>query len=112
MIWFVTASGDARPQAVAVWFYWDGSSFLIYSQTGIKERHVRENPHVELHLNCDEVGDDVVRASGLATVSRSPKGRLEYTRKYRKAIRDLGMTTDEFFRRYSHPIVVRRLKFH
>ena len=61
VIWFVTASPDGKPQAVPVWFLWDGDSFLIYSAPGIKARHVRANPNVELHLNTDEAGDVVIR---------------------------------------------------
>src|SRR5437867_2604148 len=57
VIWFVTSSPDGKPQAVPVWFLWDGDSFLIYSAPGIKARHVRANPNVELHLNTDEVWD-------------------------------------------------------
>ena len=56
-IWLVTAGRDLQPQAVPVWYLWDGTSFLIYAQPGIKVRHVRENPNVELHLNTDEAGD-------------------------------------------------------
>jgi PPOX class probable F420-dependent enzyme len=112
VIWLVTAGKDKRPQAVPVWFYWDGRSFLIYGQAGIKVRHVRENPYVELHLNSDEVGDEVVRASGYATIARSARPDPGYARKYRQAIKDLGMTIDSFVEGYNNPIRVRRLKFH
>src|SRR5438034_8925123 len=71
VIWFVTSSPDGKPQAVPVWFLWDGDSFLIYSAPGIKARHVRANPNVELHLNTDEAGDVVIRGSGKAKVVRS-----------------------------------------
>lgn len=112
VIWLVTTGKDLRPQAVLVWFYWDGKSLLIQAQPGIKVRHVRENPHVELHLNSDEVGDDVVRASGYATIARSARPSLGYARKYRRAIENLGMTVDAFFEQYSNPIRASRLKFH
>src|SRR5437867_12245707 len=71
VIWFVTSSPDGKPQAVPVWFLWDGDSFLIYSAPGVKARHLRANPNVELHLNTDEVGDVVIRVSGTARLSRS-----------------------------------------
>jgi PPOX class probable F420-dependent enzyme len=112
VIWFVTASRNGKPQAVPVWFYWDGTSFLVYSQDGIKVGHVKENPHVEMHLNSDEAGDEVVRASGYATLARRPKQRPQYTRKYRRAIEDLGLTVETFFEQYGNPIVVRRPRFH
>ena len=111
VIWFVTAGRDLKPQAVPVWFYWDGRSFLIYATAGRKVRDVQENANVELHLNSDEAGDDVVRASGQATTTRLGRPSPGFTRKYRSAINDLGLTVENFFRDYGHPIRVTRLKF-
>jgi PPOX class probable F420-dependent enzyme len=94
---------------------WDGSSFLIYAQPGIKVRHVQENPFVELHLNSDEAGNDLVRVSGRASIPKrfpSAVRSSAYLRKYRRAILDLGMTVEQFAERYRYPIVVRRLKYH
>ena len=115
VIWLVTAGRDRRPQAVPVWYLWDGKSFLIYAQPGIKVRHVKANPYVELHLNSDEVGDDVVRVSGYATIpkSQAPAHREPaYVRKYRDQIEGLGMTVEGFAEQYLYPIRVRRLRFH
>ena len=112
VIWLVTSGADTHPQAVPVWFYWDGRSFLIYAVPGIKVRHVRENPHVEVHLNSDEVGGDVVRASGYATIATSARLDPGYARKYTQAIKNLGMTVDSFVEQYNNPIRVRKLKFH
>jgi PPOX class probable F420-dependent enzyme len=113
--WFVTASKDARPQSVPVWFLFEDDSFLIYSSPGIKERHVRQNPYVELHLNTDEVGDVVVRASGRAKVvaTEPPAHKVRtYVRKYGDQIKGFGWTPEEFSRRYPHAIRVTELKFH
>lgn len=114
VIWLVTTGRDLHPQAVLVWFVWDGKSFLINAQDGIKVRHVRENPFVELHLNSDEVGDDVVRVSGQATLRKKATASENalYVRKYGRDIRDLGMTTDDFFRQYPNVIRVARPRFH
>jgi len=115
VIWLVTAGPDRKPQAVPVWFVWDGRSFLIYAQAGIKVRHVRANPYVELHLNSDFVGDDVVRVSGHATIPKSqPPAHREpaYVRKYRDQIEGLGMTVESFAEQYLYPIRVRGLRFH
>jgi PPOX class probable F420-dependent enzyme len=115
VIWFVTAGKDLRPQAVPVWFLFEGDSFLIYSAPGIKARHVRENPNVELHLNSDKVGDVVVRVAGKARISRTepPAHRTRtYIRKYGDQIKGFGWTPEEFSRRYPHAIRVRDLKFH
>ena len=112
VIWLVTSGRDGTPQAVLVWFLWDGRSFLVYAQNGRKVRHVRENPNVELHLNSDEAGDEVVRASGQASIVRLTKPSAAFTRKYRAAIKNLGMTVDRFFRDYGNAIRVTNLEFH
>ena len=114
VLWLVTASKDARPQAVPVWFLFEEDSFLIYSAPGIKERHVRENPHVELHLNTDEVGDVVVRATGEATIvgSEPPAHKVRtFVRKYGDQIKGFGWTPEEFSRRYPYAIRVKQLRF-
>ena len=114
VIWLVTAGKDLRPQAVPVWFVYDGDSFLIYSQPGVKVRHVRENPNVALHLNTDEVGDVVVRISGKATISRREKPANKvptFVRKYRDQIKGFGWTPEVFAEKYPYPIRVRRLRF-
>ena len=113
VIWLVTAGADLKPQAVPVWFHWDGRSFLIYATDGAKVQDVRANPHVELHLNSDGVGDDVVRASGEARVeTRRPRKLSEaYVRKYGKEIKRLGMTADSFTGDYHNAIRVRRIRW-
>ena len=113
VIWFVTAGADRKPQAVPVWFLFDGRSFLIYAQDGVKVRHVQANPHVELHLNSDEVGDDLVRVSGEAKIeTRSPRRLPDaYARKYGGEIKRLGSTPQSFLETYHNAIRVRRLRF-
>ena len=115
VIWFVTASRDGKPQSVPVWFQFEDDSFLIYSAPGVKERHVRENSNVELHLNTDDVGDIVVRVSGQAKIVKNepPAHRVPvYVRKYGGQIKGFGWTNEEFSRRYPHVIRVRNLRWH
>lgn len=114
VIWFVTSGRNGRPQAVPVWFHWDGDSLFVMSQDGVKVRNIRQNPYVQLHLNSDEAGDDVVRISGRATILKSrPPGRARaYLRKYRQDIRDLGGTVEGFEKRYRFPVRVTRLRYH
>jgi len=115
VIWIVTAGKDRRPHAVPVWFWWDGKTFLIYAIEGQKARNVRENPSVELHLNADEAGNDVVRVEGRATVPRNqpPAEKVRgYMRKYGQAIKNLGMSPKQFSGDYKVPIRVRPTRFH
>jgi PPOX class probable F420-dependent enzyme len=114
-IWIVTAGKDCRPHAVPVWFWWDGKTFLIYAVPGQKTRNIRENPYVELHLNTDEAGEDVVRVEGRASIPRSqpPAYKVRgYIRKYGDQIKDLGMTAQKFSEDYHVPIRVRPTRFH
>ena len=115
VIWIVTAGKDQRPHAVPVWFWWDGKTFLIYAVPGQKTRNVRENPYVELHLNSDLVGDDLVRIEGSATIPRDqpPAEKVRgYMRKYAQSIKDLGMSPQQFAGEYNVPIRIRPTKFH
>ena len=114
VVWLVTSGRDLHPQGVPVWFILDGDSFLIYAQPGIKVRHIQENPNVELHLNTDESGDIVVRASGRATLGRSPSADKvpAFVRKYRAQMKGYGWTPEEFARRYPHLIRIRKPRFH
>jgi PPOX class probable F420-dependent enzyme len=114
VIWFVSAGTDLKPQAVPVWFQWDGRSILVYARDGAKVRHVQANPSVEMHLNSDEAGDDVIRVSGQATIENTRPARLTptYARKYSRSIKNLGMTPKSFVESYHNAIRVRRLRFH
>lgn len=114
VVWLVTAGKDGRPHAVLVWFWWDGKDFLIYAQPGQKARNVRENPYVELHLNSDPVGDDLVRVEGRATVvANQPAHKvLGYMHKYGDHIKDLGLTPKQFSDDYNVPIRIRPTRFH
>ena len=115
VIWLASTGKDLRPQSVPVWFLFQGDSFLIYSAPGIKVRHVRENPNVELHLNTDEAGEVVVRVSGKARITRTepPAHRTPvFVRKYGGQIKGFGWTPEEFSRRYPYAIRVRNLRFH
>ena len=113
VIWLVTTGKDLRPQAVPVWFLWDGKSFLIHAVDGAKARDVRENPNVELHLNSDEVGGDVVRASGRATIAKTrPRAAVAaFIRKYGRDIKNLDLTPESFFASYRNAIRVQRVRF-
>ncbi len=113
--WLCTVGSDDRPHATLVWFWWDGESFSIYSVPGQKTRDIERNPHVELLLNSDEAGAEMVRASGTAKiVGRQAPARIEpdYLRKYRTHIKGIGSTPDDFARRYHVAIRINPVRFH
>jgi PPOX class probable F420-dependent enzyme len=110
VIWLTTVAPDGTPQPRPVWFYWDGSSLLIYSQAKAHKIHqLAQNPRVALHFNTDAQGSEVVVLTGEGRIDRrAPPAdqHHEYLHKYRQAIADLGMTTEEFAADYSVPIRV------
>ena len=109
VIWMATV-GAGRPHAVPVWFWWDGSSFLIYSIPGQKVRDVESNPNVQLHLNTDRGGDFVVRFEGEAEILRGhPLANKvpKYMAKYRERVRGYGWTPKVFAEQYHVAIRVR-----
>jgi hypothetical protein len=70
---------------------------------------------VALHLNTDEVGDVVVRISGIAKVvpTETPADKVPaFVRKYRDQIKGFGWTPRVFAEKYPHAIRVRQLRFH
>ena len=110
VIWLATSGHDGRPHAVPVWFLWDGKSFLIYSVPGKKVRDIEANPNVQLHLNTDPEGGDVVRIVGTATIRARQAPAYEipaYVRKYRELMRGYEWTPKVFSDKYRIPIRVR-----
>lgn len=110
IIWLTTVRDDGTPQPTPVWFLWDGSNFLIYSQPqAFKIRNIARNRRVALNFNSDSDGDDVIVFRGNASIDRSIPSADQvpaYLEKYRSGIQSLGSTTDEFAREYSIPIRV------
>jgi PPOX class probable F420-dependent enzyme len=110
VIWFATVGADRRPHVVPVWFWWDGSSFLIYSVPGRKVRDVQANPRVQLHLNTDRTGDKLVMVDGEAQIAKDqpPAYRVaKYLAKYRERIKGYGWTPRGFSEQYKVAIRVR-----
>ena len=106
--WLVTVSPAGAPQAVPVWFLWDGAgSVLLYSRPDKpKLRNIAANPRVALHLDGNGRGGDIVVLSGTASVTDDPPAdRIEeYVAKYRRLIEGNGWTPASFAADYSVPV--------
>jgi PPOX class probable F420-dependent enzyme len=114
VIWLATAGAEGRPNAVPVWFLWDGKSFLIYSVPGQKVRDIEANPKVALHLNTTPDGGDVLRIEGEAKRLRRqpPAHRVpKYIRKYAALIKSYGWKPEGFAREYRIALRVRPTRF-
>lgn len=109
--WLTTVRSDGQPQSVPVWFLWDGETFLVYSQPNAqKVKNIGGNPRVNLNLNSDAVGEDVVRTECAAEIldDAPPATEIpEYLEKYREGIARIGMDPVGFAREYSTGIRVR-----
>jgi PPOX class probable F420-dependent enzyme len=67
--WLTTVRPNGQPQSVPVRFLWDGEGFLVYSRPGVRKlRNIEANPRINLNLNSNENGGDVVRAECVAEV--------------------------------------------
>lgn len=112
VIWLTTVDSDHTPQPRPVWFIWEADAFLIFSRPKAhKIRHIKQNDSVSLHFNTDETGDkDVMVYIGKAFLdTNSPPAHKvpAYLRKYRKGIKELGMTLEQFSSDYSVAIHVK-----
>jgi PPOX class probable F420-dependent enzyme len=110
IIWLATSGSEGRPQAVPVWFWWDGKTFLIYSVPGQKVRDIEANPNVQLHFNTTPDGDEVVRIDGAAfRLQRYPLAHKvpSYIRKYARLIKTYKWEPEGFARKYHIALRVR-----
>ena len=114
-IWLTTVDSNLAPQPRPVWFIWEADSFLIFSEPKAhKVRHVTKRGSVALHFNtADEKGEqDVIVFTGTAKIDSSAPPAHEvppYLEKYKTGIADLGMSPEEFGRKYSVAIRVRAI---
>ncbi len=110
VIWLTTVRADGTPQPSPVWFWWDGTTFLIYSRPHTpKLRNIADRPRVALNFDSDKQGGDIVVFSGDALIDPNapPADQLSpYLDKYREGIKDIGMTPSQFAQEYSVAIRV------
>ena len=108
--WLTTVRQYGQPQSVPVWFLWDDEEFLIYSQPGRQKlRNIAKNPRIDLNLNSNAHGGDVVRVEGIAEIVEDAPPATEvpeYVEKYRTAIAQIGFEPEGFARAYSVPLRV------
>lgn len=110
VIWLTTVNQAGQPQSSPVWFFSDGSEFLIYgSADGRKTRNIESNPRVCLHLDGNGEGGGIVIIEGTATVDRQgpPAHTVDgFMAKYRERIEAYGWTLEQLEKDYPHVIKV------
>lgn len=115
IIWLSTVRPDGRPHLVPVWFLWDGSIVLIFSQPNTqKMRNLRQNTNVALALESNGDGSDVVTLEGkaeLLTHNDVTSSHPAYIEKYGEDIKDLNLTPEAMMQSYSQAIRITPTRF-
>jgi PPOX class probable F420-dependent enzyme len=107
--WLTTVTPSGRPAPRPVWFLWDGTAIVIYSQPdAAKLKHIAGNDQVSVNFNCTPGGGDVVVVSGRAEIVRDaplPSAFPGVLDKYRDSIQTMGYS-QEWYDAYSTAIRV------
>lgn len=105
IIWLTTVDANNIPQPRPVWFWWDGETFLIYSQPDThKLAHIAHNPRVALNFDGDGQGGDIIVFTGeahLAPTAPPANEMPEYADKYQSGFKRIDMSAEEFANTFS-----------
>lgn len=106
--WLITVRPDGRPHAVAVWFLWDGDTFLIFSRpNNQKLRNLQSNPNVLLAVDDTHKGADPITIEGTGRVLAPGEVDVTlaaYVEKYGKDIKRIGFTPEQMAAAYNQAI--------
>lgn len=109
--WLTTVSGDGVPSSSPVWFLLrNDDSIVVYSKDpSLRLRNLNENRHVNLHLEGNRRGGDVLALTGTAVADRHLPGPDEdaaYLAKYAESLDRNQWTPQWFAAHYPTPIVI------
>ena len=115
ILWLGTTGADGRPHLVPTWFWWDGSSFLLFSKPEARKvRNLRANRSVMLAAGDPEDDFDVQLVEGDAELLDEPTETLvpaDLATKYADQLRELALDLGEFARTYSQAIRIAPTRF-
>ncbi len=117
MAWLTTVTSSGRPDTVPVWFHvGDDDRILVYSQPGkAKLRNIAANPFVALGLDVTDLGRDIIRYEGAASVQLDhPRADQVpgYSAKYAERIAAIFGTVEHFGSLYSVAILITPTRLH
>jgi PPOX class probable F420-dependent enzyme len=102
--WLTTVAKSGQPVPKLVWFYFDGSNVIVYSEPkAAKVRHIRNHTRVSLNLDSDGNGSGIIVVGGTATVDAEDANPLQdeqYRAKYGELAKQFGFS-EEFLAAYS-----------
>ncbi|MGC4938912.1 TIGR03667 family PPOX class F420-dependent oxidoreductase [Kribbella sp. DT2] len=109
VIWLTTVGKSGTPAPNPVWFHWNGSELLVFSQAATAKVHnIKGQPRVALHFNATFSGGEVGVIAGSAVVDPagpSAEEKAVYDAKYAEGLAELSMTPESFHRDY--PVLIR-----
>jgi PPOX class probable F420-dependent enzyme len=92
--WLTTVAKSGQPVPRLVWFYFDGSDVIVYSEANAaKVRHIKARPRVSLNLDSDGNGAGIIIVGGNATVDAEGANPLE-DGQYRRSTVSLPPASD------------------
>ena len=102
--WLTTVAKSGQPVPKLVWFYFDGTDVIVYSEpTAAKVRHIGNSPRVSFNLDSDGTGSGIIVVGGTATVDAEGADPLQderYRAKYGELAASFGFS-EEFLAAYN-----------
>lgn len=94
--WLTTVAKSGQPVPKLVWFFFDGTDIVVYTEPGAaKVRHIRNHPPVSLNLDSDGNGGGIIVIGGPARVDDEGvdlRTDTPYWAKYQAASDQFGLT--------------------
>ena len=94
--WLTTVAKSGQPVPKLVWFLFDGTDIVVYTEPGAaKVRHIGNHPQVSLNLESDGNGGGILVIGGPARVDAQgtdPRGDAPYWAKYQAMSDQIGLT--------------------
>ena len=114
IIWLTTIESKGIPQTRPVWFIWDGTTFLIYSEAAaFKIGHIATNSQVSLNFDSDGLGGDIIVFIGEAWLDEDapPANQVStYVEKYREGMAGIDMTPEQFAESFAAALRIKPTK--
>ena len=109
--WMTTVSDTGVPSSSPVWFLLrDDDRIVVYSrEPSVRIRNLGTNPNVNLHLEGNRRGGDILAITGTAVIDRSlpgPDRDSVYLTKYESYLERNGWSPEWFAEHYPTPIVI------
>ncbi len=109
VVWLSTVRPDGTPHIVPVWFWWDGTSLLVFSKPdAVKVRNLRAGSAVMLGVGDADEDFDIGLFQGRAEILDAPTSEVVpagHLEKYASQMAGIGLTPADYIETYS--LVVR-----